>query len=397
MTIRLYYDEPYRATFDATVTSCVTRNGAIEVMLDQTAFYPTSGGQPHDLGMLSSARVLDVVDSEAEEIVHVVDARLAEGTSVRGAIDWERRFDHMQQHTGQHVLSAAFDRMFGVRTESFHLGVTAATIDLAREVSVEEVRRAEDEANRIVWEDRPVAIRVATPEEAANLPLRKASLRSGPIRLIEVCDFDLSACGGTHVSRTGAIGIVATTGTDKFRGGSRIEFVCGGRVLARLREWRATIGDATRYLSVSPAELSIGIERLQSDSKQYQRTIRVLHEQLAAHEGRLLIQRARRLPDRLVVAEALDGWDAAGLKALAAAAVAEEPLGLVILFSRATPALVVVARGAKGGVDASAVLKALTTKFGGRGGGRPELAQGGGLDADTDTLLTEANRLLTQS
>ena len=230
MTIRLYYDEPYRATFDATVTSCVTRNGAIEVMLDQTAFYPTSGGQPHDLGTLSGARVLDVVDTESEEIVHVVDARLAEGTSVRGAIDWERRFDHMQQHTGQHVLSAAFDRMFGVRTESFHLGVTAATIDLAREVSVEEVRRAEDEANRIVWEDRPVAIRVATPEEAANLPLRKASLRSGPIRLIEVCDFDLSACGGTHVSRTGAIGIVATTGTDKFRGGSRIEFVCGGRV-----------------------------------------------------------------------------------------------------------------------------------------------------------------------
>ena len=148
---------------------------------------------------------------------------------------------------------------------------------------------------------------------------------------------------------------------------------------------------------MSPAELSIGIERLQSDSKQYQRTIRVLHEQLAAHEGRLLIQRARRLPDRLVVAEALDGWDAAGLKALAAAAVAEEPLGLVVLFSRATPALVVVARGAKGGVDASAVLKALTTKFGGRGGGRPELAQGGGLDADTDTLLAEANRLLTQS
>ena len=397
MTIRLYYDEPYRATFEATVTSCVTRNGAIEVMLDQTAFYPTSGGQPHDLGTLSGARVLDVVDTESEEIVHVVDARLAEGTSVRGAIDWERRFDHMQQHTGQHVLSAAFDRMFGVRTESFHLGVTAATIDLAREVSGEEVRRAEDEANRIVWEDRPVAIRVATPEEAANLPLRKASLRSGPIRLIEVCDFDLSACGGTHVSRTGAIGIVATTGTDKFRGGSRIEFVCGGRVLARLREWRAAIGDATRYLSVSPAELSIGIERLQSDSKQYQRTIRVLHEQLAAHEGRLLIQRARRLPDRLVVAEALDGWDAAGLKALAAAAVAEEPLGLVVLFSRATPALVVVARGAKGGVDASAVLKALTTKFGGRGGGRPELAQGGGLDADADTLLAEANRLLTQS
>jgi alanyl-tRNA synthetase len=395
MTIRLYYDEPYRTTFDATVTSCVTRNGAIAVMLDRTAFYPTSGGQPHDLGTLGGSRVLDVVDTESGEIAHMVDAPLAEATTVRGAIDWERRFDHMQQHTGQHVLSAAFDRLFGVRTESFHLGITSATIDLAREVSVGEVQRAEDEANRIVWENRPVAIRIATPEEAANLPLRKASLRSGPIRLIEVCDFDLSACGGTHVSRTGAIGIVAITGTDKLRGGSRIEFVCGGRALSKVREWRAAIADATRFLSVSPAELSIGIERLQSESKQHQRTIRVLHEQLAGHEGRLLIERARPLPGRLVVVEALDGWDAAGLKALAAAAIGEEPRAAVALFNRARPALVVVARGAKTDVDSGAVLKALTTQFGGRGGGRPELAQGGGLDAETDALLAEANRLLT--
>ena len=316
--------------------------------------------------------------------------------SVHGEIDWERRFDHMQQHTGQHVLSAAFDRLFGVRTESFHLGATSATIDLAREVSADEVRLAEDEANRIVWEDRAVTIRMATAEEAAHLPLRKASLRSGSIRLIEVTDFDLSACGGTHVARTGAIGIIAIAGAEKFRSGSRVEFVCGRRALARFREWRAAIADATRFLSVTPAELSAGIERLQTESKQHQRAIRGLHEQLAAHEGRLLLQRARRLPDRLIVAEALEGWDAVGLKALAMAAVAEAPTAAVALFSRATPALAVIARGGAITIDAPTVLKHLTMKYGGKGGGKPDLAQGGGLGASSETLLAEANELLAR-
>jgi alanyl-tRNA synthetase len=394
MTIRLYFDEPYRAIFDATVVSCVRRDEAFDVVLDRTAFYPTSGGQPHDRGTLGGSSVLDVIDADSGEIVHVVDGPIAEGTSVHGAIDWGRRFDHMQQHTGQHVLSAAYDRLFGVRTESFHLGATTATIDLAREVSAGEVRSAEDEANRVVWEDRPVTIRVATADEATNLPLRKASLRSGTIRLIDIADFDLSACGGTHVSRTGAVGVIAIAGAEKFRGGSRVEFVCGVRALVRFREWRTAIADATRFLSVTPAELSAGIERLQTESKQHQRTIRGLHEQLAAHEGRLLIQRARRLPDRLIVAEALEGWDAVGLKALAMAAVAEAPTAAVALFSRATPALAVIARGGAVTIDAPTVLKQLTTKYGGKGGGKPELAQGGGLSASTETLLADASALL---
>lgn len=396
MTTRLYYDEPYRSNFDATIVSCINRNAAFEVVLDQTAFYPTSGGQPHDIGTLGPAKVLDVIEAESGEIAHVVSTPLAEGMSVHGEIDWERRFDHMQQHTGQHVLSAAFDRLFGVRTESFHLGATSATIDLAREVSADEVQLAEDEANRIVWEDRAVTIRMATAEEAAHLPLRKASLRSGLIRLIEVTGFDLSACGGTHVARTGAIGIIAIAGAEKFRSGSRVEFVCGRRALARFREWRAAIADATRFLSVTPAELSAGIERLQTESKQHQRAIRGLHEQLAAHEGRLLLQRARRLPDRLIVAEALEGWDAVGLKALAMAAVAEAPTAAVALFSRATPALAVIARGGAITIDAPTVLKHLTMKYGGKGGGKPDLAQGGGLGASSETLLAEANELLAR-
>ena len=182
-------------------------------------------------------------------------------TPVRGVVDWPRRFDHMQQHTGQHVLSAAFVRLFGVKTVSFHLGADVSTIDLAREVTPKEIAAAEDEANRIVWEDRPVTIRYATAEEAAALPLRKESTRTGTLRLIDVEGFDLSACGGTHVSRTGAIGLIAVTAWERFKGGHRLEFACGGRVLVRFRTLRDVTAAAVRALSVLPADVASGIER----------------------------------------------------------------------------------------------------------------------------------------
>jgi alanyl-tRNA synthetase len=393
-TNRLYYTEPYRTTFEASVIGCDTRDSRIEVELDRTAFYPTSGGQPFDTGSLGDSRVLDVVDRDDETIVHVVDRPLPVGASVTGTIDWRRRFDHMQQHTGQHVLSAAYDRLFNVRTESFHLGAASATIDLHREVSPAEIAAAEDEANRIVWEDRPVAIRFVPAEEAATLPLRKDPARVGSLRLIDVDDFDLSACGGTHVARTGAIGLIATAGWEKLRGGTRIEFVCGSRALNRFREWRDALTAATRHLSVTPADLAAGIERLQGESKTSQRAIRDLQEQLAVHEAKALVGRGDRDGDRLTFAEALDGWDVPAMKALAVAAAAEAPTAAIALFNRATPAVVVVARGASSKVDAAATLKALIAKFGGRGGGKPELAQGGGLTGTVDDLVAEAKRLL---
>jgi alanyl-tRNA synthetase len=394
VTTRLYYAEPYRTAFDAMVLSCEQRDARIELILQETAFYPTSGGQPFDVGTLGDARVLDVVDRDDGEIVHVVDRPVAVGTRVHGAVEWTRRFDHMQQHTGQHVLSAAYDRLFGVRTDSFHLGTTSATIDLGREVSPAQVQSAEDEANRIVWEDRPVTIRFATAEEAAAMPLRKESGRTGPLRLIDVEGFDLSACGGTHVARTGAIGVIATAGWEKFRGGTRVEFLCGRRALGRFREWRDALAAAMRHLSVTPAELAAGIERIQGETKALQRSLRGLQEQLAVHDARALIERGERVEGRIVVAEAIDGWDAPGLKGLASAAVATAPTAAVALFSRSMPAVVVVVRGADSGVDAAAVLKALIAKFGGKGGGKPELAQGGGLNASADVLVAAARELL---
>jgi alanyl-tRNA synthetase len=396
MTKRLYYSEPYRTTFHAQVVSSSTSDGRAAVVLDQTAFYPTSGGQPFDVGTMNGVRVLDVIDRDDGTIEHVVESTLPVGAEVAGEIDWPRRFDHMQQHTGQHVLSAAFDRLFGVRTESFHLGAESASIDLAREVSSVEISRAEDEANRVVWEDRPVTIRFASAEEAAALPLRKESLRTGPLRLIEVADFDLSACGGTHVDRTGAIGVIAVGGSEKLRGGSRIEFLCGGRTLRRFRLWRDAFADTQRRLSVAPEELAGAIDRLQAENKALARNVRAAQEQLAVHEARALVARGTRTGTRVVVVEALEGWDAQGLKALASAAASEAGVA-VALFSTDPSRAFIVARAADvTSIDAGRVVRELTTKFGGRGGGKPDLAQGGGLTSPVEDCLAHARELLAQ-
>ena len=382
MTTRIYYTEPYRRTFDATVLSADPVDGKLHVTLDQTAFYPTSGGQPFDTGTLGGAAVTDVIDREDGGITHVVSGSLKPGEVLAGEIDWARRFDHMQQHTGQHVLSAAFDRLFGVRTESFHMGQQSATIDLAREVSASEIAKAEDDANRIVWEDRPVTIKFATAEEAAAMPLRKESGRTGALRLIDIDDYDLSACGGTHVERTGAIGVIAIGGAEKFKGGSRVEFLCGGRALERFRTWRGALAAMQKHLSVPPIDMAASIEKMQDDGKASQRALRGFQEKLAAHEAKVLLATGSSL-----VVAALDGWDAQGLKAIATAATAASPDAVVALFTTTTPSQVVIARGSNARVDAGALLKQLASQFGGKGGGKPDLAQGGGFEASAAELI----------
>lgn len=390
MTQRLYYTEPYRQTFDATVLSVEHDGGRAHVTLDQTAFYPSSGGQPFDTGTLGSAAVTDVIEREDGTIAHVVSGEVKPGAVVSGAIDWARRFDHMQQHTGQHVLSAAFDRLFGVRTESFHMGHDSSTIDLAREVTAADIAKAEGDANRVVWEDRPVTIRFAAAEEAASMGMRKESGRTGTLRLIDVEDYDLSACGGTHVERTGAIGIIAVGGWEKFRGGSRVEFLCGNRALQRFRLWRDSLAALQKHLSVPPVEMAASIERMQDEAKGWQRTIRGFQEKLAVHEATALL--AKGSP---VIVEAIEGWDAQGLKQIAVAAAAAQPDAIVALFTATTPAQVVIARGLEAKVDASALLKQLAAKFGGKGGGKPDLAQGGGLNANSAELVSAARAIIS--
>ena len=241
-----------------------------------------------------------------------------------------------------------------------------------------EIAAAEDEANRVVWEDRPVTIRYASAEEAAAMPLRKEPVRSGTLRLIDVEGFDLSACGGTHVARTGAIGVIAVAAWERFKGGQRLEFVCGGRALTRFRTLRDVTTAAIRALSVLPADVPAAIDRLQGEIKDQKRSLTAAARQHShGIEARELAEAAESHPWGRLVLKAVDA-DAAKLKALASA-ITSSPGLLAVLLSNSSPHLVVAARSAGVTAPCHEIVSGLAKRFGGRGGGKPDLAQGGGL------------------
>lgn len=277
MTERLYYTDAYLRTF----TSCVvafalngTWGGRPGVTLDRTAFYPTSGGQPHDTGTLGGAAVVDVVEVNGS-IVHIVggldgvppaSSALAVGAEVEGTVDWERRFDHMQQHTGQHVLSAVFARELGAETVSVHLD-GSSTLDLAiSSLEPEAARRVEDAANRIVFENRPVTVRFVSEAEAAQLGLRRPPQRSGTIRVVEVLDCDRSACGGTHVRSTGEIGPIVLRRWERTKGQIRVEFLAGRRAIDDYRWKHALITEWSGRLTVGERDLHGALDKLDRKS-----------------------------------------------------------------------------------------------------------------------------------
>jgi alanyl-tRNA synthetase len=395
MANRLYYQDPQCMEFDAVVTTVTHLDGRPAVTLDATAFYPASGGQPFDTGTLGEARVVDVVESEDGDVWHVLDRELEPGRRVHGGIDRDRRFDHMQQHTGQHILSAAFDRLHHARTVGFHLGALVSSLDLSVDLPAAAIATAEAEANRIVWEDRPVAIRFVSREEAAALPLRKESERSGTLRLIDVEGYDLSACGGTHVARTGAVGLIAVLSAERLRGGTRLEFVCGGRALRSFHLFHEAVAGCIRHVSVAPDELPGAVERLQAESKDQRKAIRDLHERLAGFEAAALAAAAEEVNGVRQVIQALEGRDQHELKAMAGA-ICSAPGFCAGLFSTTAPYVAVVARSEDGRADCAAVIKSLMAAFGGRGGGRPEMAQCGGLTGDLSQILAATRAALAR-
>jgi alanyl-tRNA synthetase len=395
MTHRLYYTDSLLDRFDATVVeSGILADGRHYVVLDRSGFYPTSGGQPHDLGVLGDAVVTDVFDRDADgQVVHVVDRALAAGVEVSGRIDLARRIDHVQQHSGQHLLSAAFIRACDAPTVSFHLGADVSTIDVAVVLDAAAVARAEDLANQVVWENRTVSVRFVSEDEAARLPLRKEPTRGGTLRLVEIADWDLSACGGTHASATGGIGAVVVTGTERYKGGLRVSFVCGGRAVRYVRTLRDASAAAARHLSVLTGELPDAVARLQADQKALRQELRGLGERLATYEATDLAGTAVEAGGVRVALAILENRDGAALKTLAQAVAVRGCAAILVSASR--PALVAVARGELGALDAGAVVRALIARFGGKGGGRQELAQAGGLDGDAAAIRDEALRLVT--
>lgn len=394
MTERLYYDDAGCREFDATVTRVGEHEGQPAVWLDRSAFYPTSGGQPFDTGTLAGLRVVDVIDEE-DEVLHVVEGGevLRPGEVVHGVIDWPRRFDHMQQHTGQHVLSAALAHGYDVPTISFHLGHDASTIDIARELSPDELAAVEQQANRVVWENRAVTVRYADAVEAGALGLRKASQRGGTLRLVDVTGFDLSACGGSHVSQTGAIGAIVIRSWERFKGGQRLEFLCGGRAVQAHGQLRDIVTASVRLVSVLPHELPGAIARLQDELRQDGKALAALRAEVALAQAEALARSAEPIGSVRWLFHAVDG-DPGALKSLAQALVSRPGLA-VVLTSTTTPALLVVARSADVPVQADAVVKALTATFGGRGGGKPDLAQAGKLEGEPDAILARAREVAT--
>jgi alanyl-tRNA synthetase len=392
VTNRLYYTEPSRRRFDAIVTRSFDHEGRAAVTLDRTAFYPSSGGQPFDTGRLGDTDVLETVDG-GDDVIHVLAAPLVEGAVVTGDIDWARRFDHMQQHTGQHILSAAFEKLFDNPTVGFHMGADQSTIDLTREPTAAEIERSVDESNRIVWEDRSISIRFVSKAEAAALSLRKEPAREGDLRLIDISGFDLCACGGTHVDRTGAVGLIAVLAVERMRGGSRLTFGCGGRALRALRTYRDIVAGSVRMLSVLPAEIPAALERLQDESRELRKQARSLQHKLAECEGARLVRAAGEVGGVQVVVEVIDGLDVADLKVLASAATAAGRI-CAVLITPVQPVSLVVACSPGVPIDAGALLQQLIQRFGGRGGGRQGLAQGGGLAARVQDVASTARSLI---
>jgi alanyl-tRNA synthetase len=370
MTDRLYYTDPYACDFEGTVTDRV--QDSRRIYLDRTAFYPTSGGQPFDTGELGGVRVIDVVD-EGDRIAHLLDAPL-KADRVTGRVDWARRFDHMQQHTGQHLLSAIIADLLGHQTIAVHFGRESSTLDLdAGSISLEDLQRIEERANDIIVQNRPVDIGFEDAQQAEGL--RKPSDRAGTIRIITIRDLDRSACGGTHVRATGEIGSLLIRKVERVRKGSRVEFLCGSRANRCARADYNLITRLANDLSAAAEELPQLIAGQREDLKQATALIRDL-------EGKLNLSRARELyaaaqPETTGLRRVTVWEDQAALESLRGLGQAVTSMPLTVFVGAVSnPPAVLLATSADTGIDAGAMLKSLLASVGGRGGGSARLAQG---------------------
>jgi alanyl-tRNA synthetase len=392
-TERLYYNDSHLIEFEARVVDKSERvSGWTTVALDRTAFYPTGGGQPSDTGTLNAQRVVECIDDEEWGVLHVVQGVAPEvGSLVKGRVDWPRRLDHIQQHTGQHILSQAFVTLFQAPTHSFRVLEQSCEIDVELgNPTLEIIERAVELANNVIWEDRRISIRQVTPEEAAELPLRKDPAREGELRLIEIADFDLTPCGGTHARRTGEVGMIAVRSWERAKGLTRIEFVAGVRALADYRRANRSARAVAAFFSAGRDDAPALAEKMLEENKELQRRARSLEGVAALVEAdELLAAVPQDLDGTRVVAHVFEP-DQAGsqrhefhhdgetLKKLAVALIAH-PKTVALLGLRAKDgARLVFARSADAPGDMNALMREACGVLEGRGGGKSDMAQGGG-------------------
>src|SRR6266849_1400954 len=399
-TRRLYYDDSFLREFDAQVLSCEpeVHNGAPAwaVVLDASGLYPSSGGQPHDLGKLGDANVLDVREEE-DEIIHVTDRELQPG-SVHGCIDWTRRLDHMQQHTGQHLLSAMFQERFGRPTVSFHLGDEICTIDLRGPGPTEEILEgAEHAANQVIFEDRAVTVRYGTADELLKLGVRKEVARDGILRAIEIEAADLQPCGGTHVKRTGQIGMLLVRRCAKIRQDWRVEFVCGGRAEHAARQDFLLLRRTAEKLGCAPEDVVTAAARALAERDANFKNFRAMLESLAKAEAALALQAAQRGPRGFrIVSRVFEGLPAEYLGFFATEIAKSEKT--IAILALAEDGHVLFAQHPSAAKDMSALLKRVLERVGGKGGGTRDFARGQLSDASqAKKAVSVAEELLSSA
>jgi alanyl-tRNA synthetase len=381
MTERLYYDEPFLTHFSARVVEYLAWDGQPAVVLDRTAFYATGGGQPHDIGTIDGVTVQDVVERpEDGAVVHLLAQALA-SEEVEAEVDWGRRFDLMQQHTGQHILSAAFVTRLRANTVGFHLSEDYATIDLDRApISADELAAVEALANDVVFEDRPVAARFVPDEEVPSLALRKPLAHEGPVRIVEISGFDTSACGGTHVRATGQVGLIKITRSEHRGAETRVEFLCGRRALDDYRAKNTLIMDLAREYTVGHWDVGGLVHRLSDELKEVRRELRTTRDGLLDAQATALWHEADLVDAVRVICAHFPGRTPEDLKHLALRLVAR-PRTVVLLAAGGDgeeKGYFTFARSEDVDLHMGTLLRQACEAVGGRGGGRPDFAQGGG-------------------
>jgi alanyl-tRNA synthetase len=400
-TRRLYYDDAFEKEFTARVLHCEVLPPDLSkgitgkvwgLLLDRTAFYPTSGGQPNDLGKIEDANVLDVRD-EGDEILHLVDRRPS-SPDVNGCINWPRRFDHMQQHTGQHLLSAMFQERFGLPTVSFHLGAEICTIDLRGiEPSDAFLEGAERAANQVIFEDRPVNVRYGTADQLSQLGVRKEVEREGILRAIEIESADLQPCGGTHVKRTGQIGLILVRRCTKVRQDWRVEFVCGGRAERAARRDFQWLRQAAEKLSCAPEEVVPAATRALEERDANFKKFRGMLERLAKAEAAVALQGSPDARGFLIVSRVFEDVPADYLGFFASELAKSEKT--IALLATSEDGHVLFAQHPSVGKDMNTLLKQVFEKVGGKGGGTRDFARGRLSDgAATERALSLAKEML---
>jgi alanyl-tRNA synthetase len=399
---RLYYFDAYATRFRAEVTERVQQDDRFAVVLDKTYFYPTSGGQPADHGQINQLPVIDVsIREEDQAILHWIETGELDDDGVQAEINWARRFDHMQQHSGQHILSQAFIQTANAQTIGFHLGQDSVTIDLdVLELSSVQIAEAERLANEVIWQNRPIQALMVTPEEAASLPLRKMPPgHQGKLRLIDIQDFDLTACGGTHVSSTGAVGLLKVIKPERHRKQVRIEFRCGQRALHDYQIKNNIVNELTANLTTGQGEIVDALDRMRDELKQARRTIKRQQNKLLEIEAHDLIQDGESYGDITIVSHVFSERDPGQLRALGSQLT--KPGGVVALLGVSSPKTqLLFSRSADAPGAMNQLLKCAMAVLGSdSGGGSARFAQGGGPDTSREHLvraIAEAELLLRE-